>query len=146
MKAVPKHVFVRAGIHCAGVGVVGGTDAIRKAERGWVVDELRDHLIWRFDAPSVIPYAGDHNTPGQVREGFFRPLANTQKDYALATDEFIAQDDKVIMVGSYGATVIATGKRFDLPLVHVWTIQDSQVKRFVNFTDTAKAADAYTKT
>jgi ketosteroid isomerase-like protein len=80
-----------------------------------------------------------------VREGFFGPLASTQKDYALATDEFIAQDDKVIMVGSYGATVIATGKRFDLPLVDVWTIQDGKVKRSVNFTDTAKAAGAYTK-
>ena len=59
------------------------------------------------------------------------------------TDEFIAQDDKVIMLGSYGATVNATGKRFDLPLVHVWTIQDGKVKRFVNFTDTTKVAEAY---
>jgi ketosteroid isomerase-like protein len=47
------------------------------------------------------------------------------------------------MVGSYGATVIATDKRFDLPLVHVWSIQDGKVKRFVNFTDTARAAEAY---
>ena len=47
------------------------------------------------------------------------------------------------MVGSYGATGKATGKRFDLSLVHVWTIQNSKVKRFVNFTDTAKVAEAY---
>jgi ketosteroid isomerase-like protein len=48
------------------------------------------------------------------------------------------------MVGGYGATVTATGKSFDLPLVHVWTIQNGKVKRFVNFTDTAKVAEAYT--
>ena len=71
-------------------------------------------------------------------------MASTQRDYALRTDEFIAQDDKVIMVGGYGATVTATGKSFDLPLVHVWTIQNGKVKRFVNFTGTAKVAEAYT--
>jgi uncharacterized protein len=49
------------------------------------------------------------------------------------------------MVGSYGATVSATGKRFDLPLVHVWTIQNGKVKRFLNFTDSAKVAEAYMK-
>jgi ketosteroid isomerase-like protein len=48
------------------------------------------------------------------------------------------------LVGGYGATVTATGKSFDLPLVHVWTIQDGKIKRFVNFTDTAKVAEAYT--
>jgi ketosteroid isomerase-like protein len=42
-------------------------------------------------------------------------------------------------------TVNATGKRFDLPLVHVWTIQNGKVKRFLNFTDTARAAEAYMK-
>ena len=45
--------------------------------------------------------------------------------------------------GSYGAIVNATDRRFDLPLVHVWTLQDGKVKRFVNFTDTAKVAEAY---
>lgn len=55
------------------------------------------------------------------------------------------QSDKVIMVGSYGATVNDTGKRFDLPLVHVWAIQDGKVKRFVNFTDTGEVAEAYAK-
>ena len=50
----------------------------------------------------------------------------------------------MIMVGGYGATVTATGKSFDLQLVHVWAIQNGKVKRFLNFTDTAKVAEAYT--
>jgi uncharacterized protein len=117
--------------------------AFGKGDIDTIIDSLADKLTWRFDAPSVIPYAGEYKTPDQVKEGFFGSLASTQKDYALKTDEFIAQNDKVIMVGSYGATVNATGKRFDLPLVHVWTIEDGKVKRFVNFTDTAKVAEAY---
>jgi uncharacterized protein len=119
--------------------------AFGKGDIETIIDHLADQFVWRFDAPSVIPYAGEYNTPKQVKEGFFGSLASTQKDYALKVDEFVAQDDKVIMVGSYGATVSATGKRFDLPLVHVWTIQNGKVKRFLNFTDSAKVAEAYMK-
>ena len=119
-------------------------EAFGKGDIDTIIDHLAGQLLWRFDAPSVIPYAGEHDTPDKVRKGFFGPLASTQRDYALRTDEFIAQDDKVIMVGGYGATVTATGKSFDLQLVHVWTIQNGKVKRFVNFTDTAKVAEAYT--
>jgi uncharacterized protein len=121
-------------------------EAFGKGDIDTIIDHLDGQLVWRFDAPSVIPYAGEHDTPNKVREGFFRPLANTQREYALRTDEFIAQDDKVIMVGGYGATVTATGKSFDLPLVHVWTIQNGKVKRFVNFTDTAKVAEPTART
>ena len=32
-----------------------------------------------------------------MKEGFFGSLASAQKDYALKTDKFIAQDDKVIV-------------------------------------------------
>jgi uncharacterized protein len=50
------------------------------------------------------------------------------------------------MIGTYGATVTATGKRFDLSLVHVWTVENGKVKRFVNFADAAKVAEAFTET
>ena len=119
--------------------------AFGKGDIETIIDHLADQLSWRFDAPSVIPYAGEHDTPGQVKAGFFQPLATTQKENTLTADEFIAQDDKVIMIGKYGATVTNTGKSFDLPVVHVWTVQNGKVKRFVNFTDTAKVAEAYTK-
>jgi uncharacterized protein len=117
--------------------------AFGKGDIDTIIDHLAGQLVWRFDAPSVIPYAGGLDTPNQVKERFFGPLATTQKDHSLRTDEFIAQDDNVIMIGRYGATVIATGKHFDLPLLHVWTIQNGQVKRFLNFTDSASVVEAY---
>jgi uncharacterized protein len=117
--------------------------AFGKGDVDTIINSLADQLVWRFDAPSLIPYAGQYKTPTQVREGFFGSLVSTQKDYALETDEFIGQDDKVIMVGKYGATVNATGKRFEVPLVHVWTMQDGKVNRFILFTDTARVAEAY---
>jgi hypothetical protein len=77
-----------------------------------IINSLADQLSRRFDAPSTILYAGGFKFPGEVKERFFARLATTQKDYALKTDEFIGQGDKVVMVGSYGATVNAKAKRF----------------------------------
>ena len=69
-------------------------EAFGKGDIDTIIGSLADQLVWRFDAPSVIPYAGEYKTPDQVKEGFFASLASTQKDYVLKTDEFIAQDDK----------------------------------------------------
>jgi uncharacterized protein len=118
-------------------------EAFGKGDIDTIINSLADQLVWRFDGPQEIPYAGEYNNPDQVKEGFFGALVSTQKEYALKTDEFIAQDNRVIMIGSYGATINATGKRFDLSLVHVWTILDGKVTRFRNFTDTARVVEAY---
>ena len=47
--------------------------AFSKGDIDTIIDHLDGQLVWRFDAPSVIPYAGEHDTPNKVREGFFRP-------------------------------------------------------------------------
>ena len=66
--------------------------AFGKGDIETIVQNLADPLVWRFDAPSVIPYAGEYNTPDQVKGGFFQALASTQKDHGLTAEEFIAQD------------------------------------------------------
>ena len=74
--------------------------AFGKGDIETIIDHLADQLVWRFDAPAVIPYAGEHDTPDQVKEAFFANLASTQKDYSLQTDEFIAQGDKLSWWGA----------------------------------------------
>jgi uncharacterized protein len=112
------------------------------------IDTLIDHLtpdsVFRFDAPSVIPYAGEHKTPEAIRHGFFESLALSVSDQTISPEDFIAQDDKVVMIGRYTGTVSATGKTVDQAVVHVFTLKDGKVSRFLSFTDSAKAAAAYT--
>jgi uncharacterized protein len=108
-------------------------EAYGKGDIDTVIDHLADPFDWRFDAPSIIPFAGDQKTPDEVRRRFFGSLAESQKDQALSPQEFIAQDDKIVMLGRYSATV-----------AHVFTIQNGKITRFVNFTDTARLAEAYT--
>jgi ketosteroid isomerase-like protein len=119
-------------------------EAYGKGDIDTLIDHLADPFDWNFDAPSIIPFAGDQQTRDEVRRRFFGSLAESQKDQSLSPQEFIAQGDKVVMVGRYSATVVATGKSIDLAVVHVFTIQSGKITRFVNFTDTARLAEAYT--
>ena len=114
-----------------------------KGDINTIIDHLASQFVWRFDAPSSVPFAGDFKTPDEVRRGFFGSLAETQKDQAVKPEEFIARDDNVVVIGRYSAVVTATNKRIDVPLVHVFTIQNGKVTRYLNFTDSATIAEAY---
>jgi ketosteroid isomerase-like protein len=70
-------------------------------------------------------------------------LAGTQSDIKLTTEAFVAQGDTVATLGRYRATVKATGKKFDSPVGHFFTIRNGKVARFVDLGDTAAMADAY---
>jgi ketosteroid isomerase-like protein len=118
-------------------------EAFGKGDIDTIIDHLADRFVWRFDAPPAIPFAGDFKTLDEVRSGFFGSLAESQKDQALNPEEFIAQDDKVVMVGRYSGTVTATNKRIDVAVVHIFTIQNGKVTRYMNFTDSARIAEAY---
>jgi len=72
-------------------------EAFGKGDLDTIIDHLASQFVWRFDAPSTVPFAGDFKTPDEVRRGFFGTLAETQKDQALKPEEFIAQDDKVVL-------------------------------------------------
>jgi ketosteroid isomerase-like protein len=87
------------------------------------IDSLIDHLttesVFRFDGPSVMPYAGEHRTPQEIRNGFFGPLVKSLSDEMLSPEEFVDQHDKVVMIGRYKATIAATGKTVDQAVVHL---------------------------
>jgi ketosteroid isomerase-like protein len=47
------------------------------------------------------------------------------------------------MIGRYSAVVTATNKRIDVPTVHIFTIQNGKVTRYLNFTGSATIVEAY---
>ena len=61
---------------------------------------------------------------------------------AFTLDELLDAGASVIAIGRYAATVRATGRRFDVPVVHVWSFRAGQLTRFRNFTDSALIAAA----
>ena len=109
-----------------------------------ILDRLTDDVEWSLEGPAVIPFAGTRRGPGQV-VGFFQALATANENMVLTTDRFVAQGDQVATIGRFAATVKATGRRFDSPIAHFFTIRDGRISRFVDFGDTALMAEAYTQ-
>jgi len=107
-----------------------------------ILNSLAPNVEWTFDGPETIPYAGRKTGPGEVVK-FFEALAATQEQQRLTIDEYIADGDNVVTIGRYAALVKTTGKRFDSPVVHVFTVRDGKIVRFLDFADTAMMADAY---
>jgi ketosteroid isomerase-like protein len=56
--------------------------------------------------------------------------------------EFIAQGNKVVVLGHGAWTVNATGRDFDSDWVHVFTIEDGHIAAFREFLDSHLAAEA----
>jgi uncharacterized protein len=82
------------------------------------------------------PYRG-HD---QVRDGVFLRILNGFDGFCIQQDELFAADDKVIMLGYYLGAAKPSGKQMKAQVAHIWTLNDSKVVRFQQYTDTYQLA------
>lgn len=82
------------------------------------------------------PYAGTYIGPDAVVAGVFVKLATEWEGYQAIPDQLIAEGDTVVALGHYSGRYNATGKSFRAPFVHVWTIRDDKLAKFVQHTHT----------
>lgn len=82
------------------------------------------------------PYAGTYEGPDAVVAAVFLKLATEWADYKAIPEQLIAEGDIVVALGHYSGRYLATGKSFRAPFVHVWTVRDGKLVRFVQHTDT----------
>ena len=120
-------------------------DAFGRGDIQTILDNLTEDVEWGLEGPESIPFAGKKKGPAQVRT-FFEALGGTLQDMKLSMDTFVAQGDHVATMGRFSATVVATGRSFDAPIAHFFTVRNGKISRFVDFTDTAATVEAYTKT
>jgi ketosteroid isomerase-like protein len=63
-------------------------------------------------------------------------------EFTAVPDEFLDAGDEVVVLGRYRGTAKQTGKRLDVPFVHVWSLRDRKAWRFRQFLDTAGWVEA----
>ncbi len=83
------------------------------------------------------PYGGVSVGPQAVLENVFMKLGGEWNGFSAVAEEFVAQGDTVVALGTYSGEYKATGKRFRAPFAHVWKFEDGKVKSFVQHVDTA---------
>jgi ketosteroid isomerase-like protein len=82
------------------------------------------------------PYEG----PDAVMTGLIGRLVAEWDDFSVTPEEFVTEGNRVIVFGRYRETWKQTGKRIDIPFVHSWTIENSKIIAFQQYTDTATLA------
>ncbi|MEM5516488.1 nuclear transport factor 2 family protein [Henriciella sp. AS95] len=84
------------------------------------------------------PYADKNPYVGAeaIVTGVFARLGGEWDYFNAVPSEYIAQGDRVAVIGRYQAKHATTGKEMDIPFVHVWTVEDGAITGFQQYTDT----------
>ncbi|WP_025199377.1 nuclear transport factor 2 family protein, partial [Brucella sp. BO2] len=75
-------------------------------------------------------------------ENVFAALGAVWDDYTFTLDRLLDAGSDVVAIGNYTARNKATGKAMDVRVVHVWGVADGKIRRFEQFTDTLRVAEA----
>ena len=106
-----------------------------------VMADMHDEIEWH--QAQGLPHGGFYRGIAEVRRNIFDPLDEQWWDEFSATpDEFLDAGAEVVVLGRYRGVAKGTGKRLDVPFVHVWTVRDGKAVRFRQFLDTAGWVEA----
>ena len=116
----------------------GGYEAYARRDFEAVFALLADDVeIWQTD---LLPWGGYYRGHDRAR-AFFRSLAE-HVDAAPEPLVLIPAGPDVAVSGRLRGNVRSNGRAFDVPIIHVWTICDGRVTRFVSYIDTPAMLDA----
>ncbi len=104
-----------------------------------------DDISWETPKVENVPFGGKVSGRDKVTE-FFTNLDEHEEFSVFETTEFIAQGDKVVVLGHSTARVKSTNKELTLEFAHIVTVADGKITGFYEFFDTAAATKAYAAT
>ncbi|WP_369722077.1 nuclear transport factor 2 family protein [Bradyrhizobium sp. LLZ17] len=107
-----------------------------------LLQSMSEDVTWQLPEVENVPFAGKRQGRGAVGE-FFSTLATVQDPRSFEPSEFIAQGEKVVVLGHYVWQVKANGRTYESDFAHVLTIRAGQIVAFHEYTDSAAAAKAF---
>jgi uncharacterized protein len=108
-----------------------------------LLNSLTEDVQWQLPEMENVPFAGTWNGREQVGQ-FFSTVAQAQDVGEFELEDFIAQGDKVVVLGHFSQHVKSTGRVSASAWAHVWTVKVGKVTHFREYVDTATVSRAYT--
>ena len=116
-------------------------DAFARDDLDGVLGDMAPDILW--EQAQGLPHGGVYHGLDEVRRNIFDPLdRDWWAEFSAEPDEFLDSGDDVVVLGRYRAVAKGTGKRLDVPFVHVWTLDQGKAVRFRQFLDTAGWVEA----
>jgi ketosteroid isomerase-like protein len=103
---------------------------------------MSEDITWQLPEIENVPFSGKRQGRGAVGE-FFSTLASLMDARSFEEREFIAQGDRVVVLGHYVWQVKANGRTFESDFAHVFTVRGDQIVAFQEHTDSAAVAKAF---
>jgi uncharacterized protein len=119
-------------------------------ERSWdpemktLLDLYDDDVEWHVPDMEDVRLSGRRRGREAVKE-FFSTVAEDYDVLRFEPREYIAEGDKVVVVGNYAWRVRATGKEFSSDFAQVYTVREGKIVKFDEFMDTAAELEAHKK-
>ena len=103
-----------------------------------------EDINWKTPEIENATFSGERRGHAEVGE-FFAELDAEEEFSNFEPLEFIAQGDRVVVLGKLAVTVRETGKSYESDWVHIFTVKDGKITDFLEFFDNAAANRAYQK-
>ena len=122
--------------------VIEGYQLFQRGDIPHLLQKYHDDAVWIEPEAENVPFAGKHDGIAEIAR-FFEQLDAATQAIRFEPKEFIADGDKVVVTGDATWRVKATGRSFDSPWVHVFTIRDGKIAGFQSYHDTAAGERAF---
>jgi len=99
-------------------------------------------VVWDITEAENVPFTGKFQGPEGVGR-FFAKFAEEVDILKFEPQEFLAQRDKVVVLGESRLRAKASGNEFGNRWAHVITVADGKIKHFLDYVDTTSAAKAF---
>ena len=115
--------------------------AFARDDMDGVVGDMHPDIVWH--QAQGLPHGGVYHGLEEVRRNVFDPLdRDWWSEFTAEPDEFLDADGEVVVLGRYRGVAKETGKKLDVPFVHVWSLEDGKAVKFRQFLDTAGWVEA----
>ena len=118
-----------------------GYDAFGRGDIDALLELFDEQIQWVTPGPSELATSGRRTGRQEVGQ-FFASVNELFDVQRFEPREYIAQGDRIVVLGEETARVRATGKTLDLDWVHVFTLRNGKVVAFQEFFDTAAVVAA----
>lgn len=125
--------------------VRGGYDKFGSGDIPGLLSLFTDDIDWSTPHVENATFSGNRLGLEEVGE-FFKLLGESEDISYFEPTEFIAQGNRVVVLGRSKATVKSTGRSFETDWVHVFTVHEGKITNFSEYFDTAAATSAFQKT
>lgn len=107
-----------------------------------LLDLFDENIEWRSPNVEGSPFKEAYDGRDSVAE-FFQTLGENETFSHFQPNEFIAQGDKVVVLGEMKSTVNSTGRDYQSDWVHIFTVRDGMITNFKEFYDNAAVSKAF---